>query len=268
MTNYFSDKSAVDPRAKIAPDVQIGPFCVIGPLVTIGPGTVLENNVTIRGRVTIGKNNHIFPGAVIGGEPQDLTYKGEDTEVVIGDNNVFREQVTVSRGTLKEDRITSIGSHCYFMAAVHIAHDCRLGDHIIIANGTMKGGHVRIYDHATLSGAIALHHFTTIGEYSFISGQASVKNDVPPYMLVEGVPARPRCVNVVGLKRNHFSSESIRALTEAHKLIYRSKVGLDNAREILRASGYLVPPVNQLIGFIENQQEGRHGRARERRRAA
>ncbi|MDP6719779.1 MAG: acyl-ACP--UDP-N-acetylglucosamine O-acyltransferase, partial [Pirellulaceae bacterium] len=182
--------------------------------------------------------------------------------------NVVREHVTISRGTLKEDGVTAIGDHCFLMAAVHVAHDCRLGDHIVIANGTMMGGHVRIYDHATLSGAIAIHHFTTIGHYSFISGQASVKNDVPPYMLAEGIPARPRCVNVVGLKRNGFSQESIRALTEAHKLIYRSKVGLDNAREILRADGHLVPAVNHLIAFIENQQEGRHGRARERRRAA
>ena len=258
----------VDPRARIAEDVTIGPFCVVGPEVRIDSGTVLENNVTIRGRVTIGKNNQIFPGTVIGGEPQDLSYQGEDTEVVIGNNNIIRELVTISRGTRKEDGITSIGDECYLMAACHVAHDCRIGDRVVIANGTLMGGHVHIHDDATLSGAVVIHHFTTIGSYSFIGGQARVTIDVPPYMLVEGIPARPRCVNVVALKRNNFSAESIRALSEAHKLIYRSKVGLSNAREILRAGGFMLPAVNHLISYIETQQEGRHGRARERRRAA
>lgn len=268
MTSRISPHCVVDPRAKIAGDVEIGPYCVIGGDVTIGTGTKLENNVTLRGRVTIGEDNHIFPGCVIGGEPQDLSYRGENTEVVIGDKNVIRESVTISRGTLKEDGITSIGNHCYLMAMVHIAHDCRVGDRVIIANNTIMGGHVHINDDATLSGAIAIHHFTTIGSYCFIGGQARVANDVPPYMLVDGVPARPRCVNTVALKRKNFPDEVIKALSEAHRLIYRSKVGLDNAREILRSNGNLVPAVNHLIGCIEGQQYGRHGRSRERRRAA
>ncbi len=268
MSKHFSNNSVIDPRAKIAPDVHIGPFCVIGPKVTVASGTIIENNVTLRGRVTIGENNHLFPGAVIGGEPQDLSYRNEDTEVVIGDNNIIRETVTISRGTKKEDGVTVIGNNCYLMAACHVAHDCRLGDRVVIANGTLMGGHVHIHNDATLSGAVAIHHYTTVGSYSFIGGQARVSNDVPPFMLVEGIPARPRCVNVVALKRNDFSADSIRALSEAHKLIYRSKVGLNNAREILRSGGHLVPSVNHLISFIEDQQEGRHGRARERRRAA
>jgi len=268
MTSRIASNSVVDPRARIAADVEIGPFCVIGPDVTIGRGTKVENNVTLRGRVTIGEDNHIFPGSVIGGEPQDLGYRGEDTEVVIGNNNVIRESVTISRGTLKEEGITYVGNHCYLMAMVHIAHDCSIGDRVVIANGTIMGGHVHINDDATLSGAIAIHHFTTVGSFSFIGGQARVANDVPPYMLVEGTPARPRCVNTVALKRNNFPREVIAALSEAHRLIYRSKVGLDNAREILRSNGNLVPAVNHLISFIEGQQEGRHGRSRERRRAA
>ena len=268
MTSYFADKSMVDPRAKIAPDVQIGPFSVIGPNVTVEEGTKIENNVTICGRVHIGKNNHIYSGAVIGGEPQDLSYRGEDTEVVVGDNNIIRELVTISRGTQKDEAVTTIGNDCYLMAACHVAHDCRIGDRVVIANGTLLGGHVHIHDDATLSGAVVIHHFTTVGSFSFIGGQARVSNDVPPYMLVEGSPARVRCVNVVALKRNDFPAETNRALAEAHKLIYRSKVGVDNAREILRSNGSLVPAVNHLISFIQNQQEGRHGRARERRRAA
>lgn len=268
MASYFDDRSQIDPRAEIAEDVQIGPFCVIGPHVKIARGTILENNVTLRGHVTLGEHNHIFPGAVIGGEPQDMSYRGEPTQVIIGNHNTFREQVTVSRGTLKDDGVTTIGDHCYLMAACHVAHDCRIGNRVVVANGTLMGGHVHIHDDATLSGAIAIHHFTTVGSYSFIGGQARVSNDVPPFMLVEGIPARPRCVNVVALKRNDFTSGTIKALSEAFKLIYRSKVGLDNAREILRCSGQLVPAVNHLISFIENQQDGRHGRARDRRRAA
>ncbi len=268
MASYFADNAVIDPRANIHPDVHVGPFCVIGRDVTVGAGTKLENNVTLRGRVTIGQHNHIFPGTVIGGEPQDLTYRGEDTQVVIGDNNVIRECVTISRGTLKDDGITSIGNNCYLMACSHVAHDCRIGDRVVIANGTLLGGHVHVHDNASLSGAIAVHHFITVGSYSFVGGMARVSQDVPPYMLVEGSPARPRCVNVIALKRNDFPLDVIKALTEAHKLIYRSKVGLDNAREILRSNGFMLPAVNHLINFIEHQQEGRHGRARERRRAA
>ncbi len=268
MAPEIAETAIVDPRARIADNVQIGHFCVIGPEATIGVGTRLENHVSLRGRVTLGRNNHVFPGAVIGGEPQDMTYDSEDTQVVLGDDNVVRESVTISRGTTKDDGITTIGNHCYLMACSHVAHDCRLGDRVVIANGTLLAGHVHIHDDATLSGAIAIHHFTTIGSYSFISGMARVTNDVPPYMLVEGSPARPRCVNSVALRRNNFPPEVIKSLSEAHRLIYRSKIGLDNAREILRNKDCLVPAVNHLLSFIQHQQEGRHGRGREIRRAA
>ena len=268
MAQNIAKTAAVDPRANIAEGVEIGPFCVIGPDATIGHGTRLENNVTLLGRVALGEHNHLFPGVVIGGDPQDLSYRGEPTQVIIGDYNVIREGVTISRGTMKEEGITSIGSNCYLMACSHVAHDCRLGDRVVIANNTLMGGHVHIHDDATLSGGIGIHHFITIGSYTFVGGHAQVKHDVPPYMLVEGAPARPRCVNIVALKRKEFPADVIKALSEAHRLIYRSKVGLDNAREILRSNHQMVPAVNHLIGFIESQQEGRHGRARERRRAA
>ncbi|HND55255.1 MAG TPA: acyl-ACP--UDP-N-acetylglucosamine O-acyltransferase, partial [Pirellulaceae bacterium] len=139
---------------------------------------------------------------------------------------------------------------------------------IVIANGTLLGGHVHVHDDATLSGAIAVHHFTTVGSFSFVSGLSRVLHDVPPYMLVEGIPSRPRCVNLVALKRNNFPPDVIEALSEAHRLLYRARVGLDHAREMLRSHGLLVPAVNHLLAFIQNQQEGRHGRGRERRRAA
>jgi UDP-N-acetylglucosamine acyltransferase len=241
---------------------------VVGPLVKLGRGTRLENNVTVTGRTTIGEFNHIFPNTVIGAQPQDLSYRGSETRVEIGDRNVIREGVTINRATEKEDGVTSIGNQCYLMAACHVAHDCKLADRVIIANGTLLGGHVHIFDDATLSGGVGVHHFTTIGSYSFISGISRVLHDVPPYMLVEGIPTRPRCINVVALKRNDFPADVIRALSETHRLIYRAKVGLDHAREILRNEGQLYPAVNHLLSFIQNQQEGRHGRGRDRRRAA
>lgn len=268
MAASIDPRAAVDPRAEIGAGVEIGPFCVVGPEVSIGRGTKLEGNVTLMGRVTLGNHNHLYPGVVIGGAPQDISYRGENTEVVIGDHNIIRESVTINRGTTKEEGLTSVGDHCYLMACAHIAHDCRLGDRVIMANGTMLGGHVHVYDDATLSGAVAVHHFATIGSFSFVSGMSRVIQDVPPFMLVEGQPTRPRCVNIVALKRNDFPTDTIRALTEAYKLLYRSKVNVDDAREILRANGQLVPTVNHLLSFVENQRDGRHGRGRERRRAA
>jgi len=247
MAAYVAQSVSIHPRAQIDDDVQIGPFCVIGPDVRIGRGTRLESNVTIMGRVTIGQFNHFYPGAVIGGEPQDLTYTGADTKVVIGDHNTFRECVTVNRASEKEEGSTSIGA---------------------LANATLLGGHVHVHDRASISGSVAVHQYTTVGSFSFVAGLSGVRHDVPPYMLVEGVPARPRCINVVALKRNDFSPDTIDALAEAHRLLFRAKVGLAGAREILRSKGLLVPHVNHLLGFLDDQQVGRHGRGRDRRRAA
>jgi UDP-N-acetylglucosamine acyltransferase len=268
MTTKIAPTAHVDPRAELAEDVEVGPFTYIGPDVVIGRGNRIENNVTIKGHTTLGEFNHIHPGTVIGGEPQDLSYGGADTEVRIGNHNVLRESVTINRGTEKDRRITTIGDRCYFMACSHVAHDCHVGSHVIIANGTMLGGHVHVHDHASISGAVAVHHFATVGSYSFVSGVSRVLHDVPPYMLVEGVPTRPRCVNVVLLKRRNFEADTIRALSESHRLLYRAKVGLDNAREILRSKGMLTPAVNHLLTFVQGQQEGRHGRTRDVRRVA
>ena len=268
MATYVAEHVAIDPRAQIDDEVEIGPFCVIGPHVRVGRGTRLENSVTLMGHVTIGQYNHIYPGAVIGGEPQDISYRGSDTKVLIGDHNIIREGVTINRASEKEDGVTRVGDHNFLMACCHVAHDCQLGSHIIIANGTLLAGHVHVHDYVSLSGAVAVHHFATIGAYSFVGGLSAVRHDVPPYMLVEGYPARPRCINAVGLKRNNFSPQVIHALSEAHKLLYRSKVVLENAWEVLRANGQLVPQVNHLLSFVQGQHEGMHGRGRERRKAA
>lgn len=268
MATYVADNVSIHPSAELEEDVEIGPFCVIGPHVRIGRGTRLENNVTLMSHVTLGRHNHIYPGAVIGGDPQDISFRGSDTRVIVGDHNIIREGVTINRATEKEDFITSLGDYNFLMACCHVAHDCKLGSHIIIANATLLGGHVHVEDHASLSGGVAVHHYTSIGAFSFVGGLSRVLHDVPPFMLCEGMPARPRCINVVALKRNQFSPEAIECLAEAHRLIYRARVGLDNAREILRSNDQLAPQVTQLLEFIQSQQEGRHGRSRERRRAA
>ncbi len=268
MPPEISPLASVHPAAEIDDDVAIGPFCTVGPDVRIGAGTKLWNNVTLMGNVWIGRDNMLYPNVVIGGEPQDISYAGSDTRVVIGDCNVFREGVTINRASEKEDGVTFVGDHNFLMANTHVAHDCHLASHIIMANGALLGGHVHVDDHASLSGGVAVHHFTTIGSYSFISGLSRVLHDVPPYMLVEGSPARPRCINIVALKRNNFSPSVINNLAEAHRLIYRAKVGLDAAREILRGNDHLGTQVNHLLAFVEGQGEGKHGRSRETRRAA
>ncbi len=264
----ISPLAAIDPRASIDATAEIGPFCVIGPDVTIGAGTRLLNHVTVLGKVTIGCHNVIHANVVIGGEPQDLSYRGSPTRVEIGDHNVFREGVTINRATEKEDGVTVVGSHCYMMACSHVAHDCHVGNHVILANAVLLGGHVHVRDHAALSGGVAVHHYTTIGSFSFVGGLSRVLQDVPPYLLVEGSPSRPRCVNIVALKRNGFSPQVISGLSDAHRLVFRSKVGLDQARETLGAEDKLWPEVQAMLDFIDHQQDGRFGRGREKRRAA
>jgi UDP-N-acetylglucosamine acyltransferase len=171
MTARIAENAWVDPRAEIDTDVEIGPFSVVGPHARIGRGTRLLNHVTVSGHVTIGRENVVYPNVVIGGEPQDISYAGSDTQVVIGDGNTIREGVTINRGSEKEDGITRIGNKNFLMACCHVAHDCKLGNHIIMANGALLGGHVHIDDYASLSGAVAVHHFTSIGSYSFIGAQ-------------------------------------------------------------------------------------------------
>ncbi|MFN0020380.1 MAG: acyl-ACP--UDP-N-acetylglucosamine O-acyltransferase [Pirellulaceae bacterium] len=260
--------AVVDPQAELAEGVDVGPHCVIGPQARIGRGTRLCNHVTILGRTTLGEENRIFPGVVLGAEPQDVSYRGSDTALVIGDRNVIREGVTINRATEKEEGVTSVGSDCFIMACCHIAHDCRVGDRVIMANGTLLGGHVHVHDDANLSAGVLVNHYSSIGSFSFTGALSRVLHDVPPYMLAEGNPSRPRCINIVALKRNNFSQEAIDAISEAHRLLFRTKVGLDSARELLRALDMLLPAVNHLLNFLQYQHEGRHGRGRDRRRAA
>ena len=259
----------IDPRAQIDAEVEIGPFCAIGPGAKIGRGTRLMNNVTLMGNVTLGQNNVIYPNVVIGAEPQDISFSGGDTCVEIGDNNTFREGVTINRGSEKEDGVTRLGNHNFLMANSHVAHDCKLGNHIVIANGSLLAGHVHVQDYASISGGCAVHHFVTVGSYSFLAGLSRALHDVPPYMLVEGIAAKPRCINIVALKRSNFSNETIDNLAAAHRLLFRTKVGVAHAKEILISKNQFSTEVENLFAFMDKQQEGRHGRGREAiRRAA
>jgi UDP-N-acetylglucosamine acyltransferase len=264
MATLIADTACVDPRAELDDDVEVGPYCIVGPDVRVGRGTRLIGHVCLLGVTTLGEFNVVSPFCVIGGDPQDVSYRGTRTRVEVGDHNVIREGVTINRGTEKEEGVTRIGSHNFLMATSHVAHDCKLGDRITIANGSMLGGHVHVESYASISGGVVVHHFATIGSYSFIGGQSRIFHDVPRFMIVDGNPSKVRCINIVGLKRNGISAEGIDALHEAHRLIYRAKMNVVHAAEILESHGHLTPEVRSLLQFIESQQEGKHGRARER----
>ena len=266
MATLIADTACVDHRADLADDVEVGPYCVVGPDVTIGRGTRLIAQVSLMGVTTLGEHNVISPFAVIGGDPQDISYQGSPTRVVIGSHNIIREGVTINRASEKEDGVTRLGDHNFLMATAHVAHDCKLGDRITIANGTMLGGHVHVESYASISGGVAVHHYATIGGYSFVGGQSRIVHDVPRFMLVDGNPSKVRCINVVGLKRNGIGPEGIDALHEAHRLLYRAKMNPGQAAEILESHGQLLPEVRRLLEFVQAQGEGKHGRARERLR--
>jgi UDP-N-acetylglucosamine acyltransferase len=266
MATLIADTACVDPRAELGDDVEVGPYCVIGPEVEIGRGTRLIAHACIFGRATLGEENVVHPFAVIGGEPQDVSYRGSETRVEIGDGNVIREGVTIHRGSEKEQGLTRIGSHNLLMVNVHVAHDCRLGDRVVIANNTILGGHTHIESSVTISGGVGVHPFVTIGGYSYVGGLSRIYHDVPPYMIVDGNPSKVRCINVVGLRRHGLAAEAVSALHEAHRLIYRARMTAAHAAEILGTHGHLCAEVRSLLDFIEAQHQGKQGRARERRR--
>lgn len=268
MTAVIAETAVVDPRAKLGNHVRIGHFCVIGPDVHIGQGTQLEDHVIVSGVTKIGENNHIFPGVVIGSHPQDRSYRNSPTRVEIGDGNTFREYCTVNRATEKENGVTEIGDNNYFMTNVHIAHDCKVGDRIVVANNCMMGGHVHVGNDVTIAGGVGIHHFSSIGQLTFVGAMTRVLQDVPPFMVSEGTIGRPRCVNVVGLKRNDYSRQDIEALGEAFKLIYRKRVGWEAAKEKMFSEGPIRPVLKHLFDFLEHASGGRHGRGRDRRRKA
>lgn len=247
----------VSPLAKIGNNVRIGPFCVIGANVEIGDASVLHSHVVIEGQTKIGKHNEFFPFAAIGGKTQDLKYLGEPTYLEIGDHNVFRENTTVHRSTIAETP-TRIGNHNLFLCYSHVAHDCQLGNHIILSNSVGLAGHITVEDHAIVSGFAAVHQFCRIGMHSIVGGLAKITQDIPPFMIIDGNPACARGVNIIGLQRRGFPEEDIRALKFAYKKLFLKKDGnLANSLSSLKATHEAsVPQVAHLIQFIEGSQRG------------
>jgi UDP-N-acetylglucosamine acyltransferase len=260
--------AVVESGARVHATADIGPFCVLGPKVTIGPGTKLLHSVTVLGRTTIGARNVIHPYAVLGGDPQDLKFRGEDSVTVIGDENVIREGVTINKGTLGGGSETIVGNRNYLMANCHVAHDTIIEDNCILANGSLLAGHIRVESYAIISGWVAVHHFVTIGQHAFIGGCSRINQDAPPYMITQGFAGEVRGVNSVGLRRRGFRPDVINALREAHRLVWRSGLPKPDALgELERRSGH-IPEIRILIEFLRASDRGRMGRARELRTTA
>lgn len=270
MTRKISPLSQVDSRANIGDDVEIGPFCLVGPHVTLGDGCKLDSHVSIIGHTMIGERNRFFPGSAIGGEPQDIGYSGSDTKVEIGDDNLFREGVTVNRGADKEDGITRIGHRNFLMANSHVAHNCHVYSNVILCNGSLLGGHVHVQDFAIVSGNSVVHHFATLGTGCFISGGCRAPQDIPPYMLAAGSD-NPEIitVNVVGMRRRGISENAISLVRQAFKLLFREHKKLDAVRThfIEQTEGVLPIELVTLLDFCERSAKGKNGRAREAFRA-
>ncbi|HRA77285.1 MAG TPA: acyl-ACP--UDP-N-acetylglucosamine O-acyltransferase [Burkholderiaceae bacterium] len=226
----------VDPRAELDGSVEVGAYSVIGAGVRIGAQTRVGPHVVIEGSTTIGRGNRIFQFASIGADPQDKKYGGEATGLEIGDGNTIREFVTINRGTIQDRTVTRVGSDAWIMAYVHIAHDCIVGDHVIIANSTNLAGHVEIGDWAILGGATQVHQFCKIGAHAMTAAGTVVLHDVPPYVMTSGNSARAHGINAEGLRRRGFDAERISAIRRAYKSIYKSGATMQQAREALRAS--------------------------------
>lgn len=255
----------VDPKAELGSDVEIGPNCFVGPHVTLGDGCRLHNNVTVTGRTTAGPRNEFYPTCVIGADPQDLKYQGEPTELIIGEDNVFREQLTVHTGTGVGGGVTRIGSHNRFLVGVHIAHDVAIEDHCIIANSVGLGGHGHIESYATFGGMVGMHHFATVGRYAFVAAMTRVSADVPPFMIVHGYDPRVRGVNIRGMSRWGFSKERLAPIRQAFKDLFtdRSRYGgaLLHRLDCVENDGELTDDVRYLVQFVRRTvAEGHQGR--------
>ena len=254
------DPSAiVHESAKIHKSVVIAAYAMIGANVEIGPGTVVDSHAVIEGPTKIGKNNHIYSFASIGGDPQDITYQdGQESNLVIGDDNLIREFCTINRGTEKENSLTRIGSNNMLMSYVHIAHDCQLGDHIIMSNNASLAGHVRISDWAILNGFVLVKQFCSIGRHAYAAMGCQINKDIPDYMVASGIHPKIRSINSVGMKRRGFSASSISSVKRAFKVVYRYSQGrlLDQALSKLEASESDSAEVMQFVKCIRNSRVG------------
>lgn len=251
----IDERAIIDPSAKIAPNVTIGPWSMVGPEVEIGEGTTIGPHVVIKCSTVIGRNNKIGQFASLGEDPQHLNYKGEKTLLKIGDNNIIREFCTLNRGTIQGGGVTNVGDNNFLMAYVHIAHDCKVNDHAIFVNNASLAGHVTVQDYATIGAFVGIHQFCTIGAYSFITA-AMVGKDVPPYVMVTGNTASVCGLNVVGLKRRGFSSQTITLLRRAYNIMFRR--GLEMKQASLELEDMLAdcPEVQLFLDAMNNSTRG------------
>jgi UDP-N-acetylglucosamine acyltransferase len=250
----IDSRAVISPQAQIGADVTIGPFSIIGADVVIGAGTWIGPHVVINGPTRLGTSNKVFQFASLGDAPQDKKYAGEPTRLEIGDRNVFRESVTVNRGTTHDQGVTRIGNDNLLMAYSHVAHDCQLGNQIVMANCATLGGHVEVGDWVTMGGLSAVHQFTKIGAYCFLAHNAAVTRDVPPYVMAVGRPAVPHSVNSVGLQRRGFTSAQIRNIRRAYKLLYRSGLKLKAAVEELEKAALTQEEIRPFVEFIKRSE--------------
>jgi UDP-N-acetylglucosamine acyltransferase len=247
----------VDPRAKIHPSCKIGPYCVVGPDVELGEGCELVSQVAMQGPTNIGADNRFFPFSSIGLAPQDLSYAGEPTRLEIGDHNEIREFVTINRGTVKGGGLTRVGSHVLVMAYTHIAHDCKIGDHVLLANAATLGGHVIVGDWAQVGALCPVHHFVRIGAHAFVGGGTTITQDVLPFSKTSAERnTHAFGMNSVGLERRGFSKERIHKIHHAYKVLLASKLNTTQALERLKSESDLGEDVEVLIRFIETSERG------------
>jgi UDP-N-acetylglucosamine acyltransferase len=245
----------LDPGAELGEGVEIGPWVIVGPRVCIGDRCRIGPRARLQRNVRLAEDVSIGDGSILGGDPQDLKYKGEETWVEVGAGTIVREYSTINRGTTQSYR-TSVGARCFIMSYVHLAHDCHLGDEVVIANGTQLAGHVTIQDHAVLSGLNAVHQFVTIGAYAFVGGGSRVNQDIPPFVKAVGNPMELYGLNSIGLQRAGFSGETVAALKRAYRLFFNSDLNLSQALERARSDLPPFPEVERFLAFVESSERG------------
>ncbi|MGD2135027.1 MAG: acyl-ACP--UDP-N-acetylglucosamine O-acyltransferase [Gemmatimonadales bacterium] len=255
MIRTIHPTAVVDAAADIGADVEIGPYAVIGPDVRIGAHTRVGAHAVLEGRTTVGTGCFVGVGAILGAEPQDHKYAGEPTTLEIGDGTIIREYASLHRGT-RQRGTTMVGTGCFLMAYVHIAHDCLVGDHVTIANAVQLAGHVEIQAHAQIGGLTPIHQFVRIGTWAFVGGGSRVPQDVPPYMCAAGNPLRLYGINAVGLQRAGFSSETRLALKHAYRILFNSELAREQAVDRLLCEESPVPEVRRLIEFVAASERG------------
>lgn len=255
MTTVVHPTALISPDAQVGEGVRIGAYAIVGEQCVIGDGCVLAPRATLERNVTLGRSVSVGIGSILGGDPQDLKFDGEETDVEIGEGTVIREYATINRGTA-QSRHTTVGRNCLIMSYVHLAHDCHVGDHVIIGNGSQFAGHVTIQDRATISGLVAAHQFTRIGRCSFVGGLSRVARDVPPFVRAAGNPIKLYGLNSVGLQRNGFPADTVRELKRAYRLLFRSELNVSQALETAGAESGPLAEVQELIEFVKASPRG------------